>query len=172
MCFSQVLGYLIRLILYLTDFIRRQIDEGKMCGMVLLDLQKAFDTVNHSILLDKLSVMGLSSKVIAWFNYYLNGRVQRVEIDGVLSEETLAKNGVPQGSILGPLLLLLYINDMQAVCDCNLFVYADDSALFISDKDVGRIQVNLGKELCKVRDWLSENKLMLHLGKIDYFIWV
>ncbi len=62
-----------------------------MCGMVLLDLQKAFDTVNHSILLDKLSVMGFSSKVIAWLNSYLTGRVQRVEIDGVLSEETLVK---------------------------------------------------------------------------------
>ncbi len=67
-------------LLYLTDFIRRQIDKGKMCGMVLLDLQKAFDTVNHSILLDKLSVMGFSSKVIAWLNSYLTGRVQRVEI--------------------------------------------------------------------------------------------
>ncbi len=108
-------------LLYLTDFIRRQIDEGKMCGMVLLDLQKAFDTVNHSILLDKLSVMGFSSKVITWFNSYLSERVQRVEIDGVLSEETLVKNGVPQGSVLGPLLFLLYINDMQAVCDCNFF---------------------------------------------------
>ncbi len=128
--------------------------------------QKAFDTVNHSILLDKLSVMGFSSKVIAWLNSYLTGRVQRVEIDGVLSEETLVKN-VPQGSVLSPLLFLLYINDMQAVCDCNLFLYADDSSLLISDKDVGRIQVNLGKELCKVRDWLSENKLMLHLGKTE-----
>ncbi len=56
---------------------------------------------------------------------------------------------------------------VKAVCDCNLFLYADDSALFISDKDVGRIQVNLSKELCKVRDWLSENKLMLHLGKTE-----
>ncbi len=62
-----------------------------MCGMVLLDLQKAFDTVNHSILLDKLSVMGFSSKVIAWFNSYLSERVQSVDIDGVLSEETLVK---------------------------------------------------------------------------------
>ncbi len=108
-------------LLYLTDFIRRQIDEGKMCGMVLLDLQKAFDTVNHSILLDKLSVMGFSSKAITWFNSYLSERVQRVEIDGALSEETLVKNGVPQGSVLGPLLFLLYINDMQADCDCNFF---------------------------------------------------
>ncbi len=77
------------------------------------------------------------------------------------------KNGVPQGSALGPLLFILSINDMQPVCDCNLFLYADDSALLISGKDVGRIQVNLGKELCKVRDWLSENKLMLHLGKME-----
>ncbi len=107
-------------LLYLTDFIRRQIDEGKMCGMVLLDLQKAFDTVNHSILLEKLSAMCFSSKVIAWFNSYLTERVQRVEIDGALSEETLAKNGVPQGSVLGPLLFLLYINDIYALCQSSL----------------------------------------------------
>ncbi len=137
-----------------------------MCAMALLDLQKTFDTVNHSILLDKLSVE-FSSKVIAWLNSYLTGRVQRVEIDGVLHEETLVKDGVPQGSVLGPLLFLLYIKDMQAVCDCIFFLYADDSALLISDKDDGRIQVNSGKELCKVRDWLSENKLVLHLGKTE-----
>ncbi len=90
-------------LLYLTDFIRRPVDEGKMCGVVLLDLQKAFDTVNHPILLDELSVMGFSCKVIAWLNSYLSERVQRVEID----EETLVKNGVPQGNVLGPLLFLL-----------------------------------------------------------------
>ncbi len=89
-------------LLYLTDFIRRQVDEGNMCGMVLLDLQKALDTVHHSILLDELSVMGFWCKVIAWFNSYLSERVQRVEID----EETLVKNGVPQGNVLGPLLFL------------------------------------------------------------------
>ncbi len=87
-------------LLYLTDFIRRQIDEGKMCGMVLLDLQKAFDTVNHSIHLDKLSVMGFSSKAIAWFNYYLTGRVRRVKIDGALSEETVPKS--PSGKCFKP----------------------------------------------------------------------
>ncbi len=139
--------------------------EGKVNIMIVLSVKAKLNVL--SILLDKLSVMGFSSKVTTWFNSYLSERVQRVEIDGVLSEETLVKNGVPQGSVLGPLLFLLYINDMQAVCDCNLFLYADDSALLISDKDVGRIQVNLAKELCKVRDWLSENKLMLHLGRTE-----
>ncbi len=65
--------------------------------------------------------MGFSSKVIEWLNSYLTGRVQSSEIDGVLSEETFVKNGVPQGSALGPLLFILSINDMQPVCDCNLF---------------------------------------------------
>lgn len=88
-------------------------------------------------------------------------------IDG----EKIVKNGVPQGSVLGPLLILLYMNDMQAVCDCNLFLYADDSALLVSNKDVGRIQVNLGEELSKVRDWLSENKLLLHLDKMEFILY-
>lgn len=86
--------------------------EVKMCGMVLLDLRKALDTVNHSIL-----PMGFSGMVIAWLNSYLAGRVQRIEIDGILSEETIINIGVPQGSVLGPLLFLLYINCMQAVFD-------------------------------------------------------
>ncbi len=88
--------------------------------------------------------------VIAWLNSYLNWIVQRVEIDGILSEETIVNNWVPQGNVLGPLLFLLYINDMQAVCDYNLILYAYNSALQVSDKDVDRTQVILD-EVCSKR---------------------
>lgn len=97
---------------------------------------------------------------------YLTGRVQKVEVGGILSEAKNVNNGVPQGSVLGPLLFLLYLNDIQEVCECNMFLYADDAALLFSDKETNRIQEKLG-ELDKVKDWLSENKLLLHLGKTE-----
>jgi retron-type reverse transcriptase len=113
-------------LLFLTDRIRKELDGGNLCGMVLLDLQKAFDTVNHSILLDKVVAMGFSDIVKAWLASYLAGREQKVEVGGMLSESKTVYNGVPQGSVLGPLLFLLYINDIQDVVECNMFLYADE----------------------------------------------
>lgn len=127
-------------LIYSTYIIRKQTDESNLCGMVLLDLQKAFDTENHSILFDKLSVKCFSSIVIAWLASYLTGRVQRVEVGGILSEGKLVNNGVPQGRVLGPVLFLLYINHIKVVCNCNLFLYSGDSALLVSDKETSRIQ--------------------------------
>ncbi len=154
-------------LLYLTDCIRKELN---LCGMVLLDLQKAFDTVNHSILLDKVGAMGFSDTVKSWVASYLSGREQRVEVGGMLSESKTVYNVVPQGSVLGPLLFLLYINDNQAVFVCNMFLYADDDALLASGKETNKIQEKLGEELVKVKDWLSENKLLLHLGKTESII--
>ena len=93
----------------------------------MIDLQKAFDTVDHSILLDKMKAMGVSS--LPWFHSYLSGRTQCVEVDGVRSDFANVTCGVPQGSILGPLLFLMYINDMHRSVDCRLSFYADHSAL-------------------------------------------
>ena len=93
--------------------------------MVLIDLQKAFDTVDHTILSDKLKSIGIAST--AWFDSYLENRRQCVEVSGTRSDSI--KCGVPQGSILGPLLFLIYINDMDVSLTCRLSLYADDSAL-------------------------------------------
>ena len=154
-------------LLYLTDHIRKEIDKGKYCGMVMLDLQKAFDTVNHSILLSKLEALGFNSTSLKWVRSYLGERQQVVDIGGTLSSPLTLSCGVPQGSILGPLFFLLYINDMKSACDCNLFLFADDSALLVSHEDKVVVENTLSSELVKVSRWLNDNKLSLNLSKTE-----
>ena len=154
-------------LIYLTDFIKQEQDKGNYVGMVLLDLQKAFDTVNHKIMLQKLEAIGLHESAIAWFNSYLYGRQQSVEIGEAISNPMTVTCGVPQGSILGPLLFLIYINDIYTAVRCKLLLYADDSALLVSGKDTQLIQESLSSELEAAREWLINNKLSLHLGKTE-----
>ena len=104
--------------------------------MVILDLQKAFDTVNHKILLEKLRAMGVGEIAVQWFNSYLSGRQQLVNIADTNLDFRNVLCGVSQGSILGPLLFLVYVNDMKAAVKCKLLLYADDSALLVSGKDI------------------------------------
>ena len=121
-----------------------------MVGMTLIDLCKAFDTVNHDILLEKMAAMGVSS--VEWFRSYLSHRSQCVTIGSFQSDFVEISCGVPQGSILGPQLFLLYINDMiVSTTNCKLSLYADDSALIFSHTDPAVIASTLSNELssCK-----------------------
>ena len=102
--------------------------------MVLLDLQKAFDTVDHCILINKLQALGFDTCSREWFRSYLTNRKQLVDIGGTLSPLQNVTCGVPQGSILGPLLFLVYVNDMCSAVNCKLLLYADDSALIVPGK--------------------------------------
>lgn len=154
-------------LLYLNDFIRQEVDSGKYCGMVMLDLQKAFDTVNHNILLYKLGALGFSSTSLKWVGSYLGSREQVTDVNGTLSSSLPLRCGVPQGSILGPLFFLVYVNDMKSACDCNLFLFADDSALLVSHKEKEQVEKILSNELQNVSTWLADNKLSLHLGKTE-----
>ena len=127
----------------------------------MIDLQKAFDTVDHVILCKKLQAMGIGS--VEWFKSYLHNRQQFVNVNKSQSKFLNLTCGVPQGSILGPLLSLCHINDMPSSVQCKLLLYADDSALLVSDKDPAAVAKMLSTESC--RQWLIDNKLSLHLGK-------
>ena len=133
----------------------------------MLDLQKAFDTVNHHILCEKLSVIGVES--VEWFYSYLSNRRQVVHINGVESNYLNVLCGVPQHSILGPLLFLCYINDMVVSVDpeSKLLLYADDSTILFSHTDPDFISKKLGKVLESCSRWLVDNKLYLHFGKTE-----
>ena len=150
----------------LTDYVKGEISRGNMVGMVMIDLQKAFDTVNHEVLLEKMEAMGITS--IQWFRSYLSHRNQCVSVDGEVSDFLEISCGVPQGSILGPQLFLLYINDMvSSVENCRLLLYADDSALIYSHKSYEVIARMLSTDLSSCKQWLIDNKLSLHVGKTE-----
>ena len=155
-------------LIHLQDHIRKETAAGKFTGMILLDIQKAFDSVDHNILCKKLSALGVQST--AWFHSYLSDRKQIVNISGVESDPLTITCGVPQGSILGPLLFLCYVNDMSTSINCLMLQYADDSAIIFSDKDPEKISHVLRTNLESCNKWLIENKLSLHMGKTELIL--
>ena len=151
----------------LEDFYKGLYD-GHFIGMIALDLRKAFDTVNHSILLDKLSHYGFNGVSHDWFSSYLKDRKQIAYINGSFSEPRILSTGVPQGSILGPLLYVIYVNDLYvSLLHCKVNMYADDTAIYFSSATVAEISASLQVDLLNISDWLNTNKLCLHIGKTN-----
>jgi len=106
------------------------LDDNKVCGFVLVDYCKAFDMVDHAILLDKLNAYGVDGSSLAWFKSYLSDRRQLVSQAGTMSDMTTVRHGVPQGSILGPLLFIVFINDLPLhVSSSDIDLYADDTTI-------------------------------------------
>ena len=134
----------------------------------LLDLSKAFDTVDHAILLDKLTKYGLNEEAVRWFKSYLSDRRQQCLVNGHLSSSRLIKCGVPQGSILGPLLFIIYINDLP---DCLKYskprMYADDTNITTTGKSITETIQVTNSDLENITEWLYANKLSLNIGKIE-----
>ena len=108
--------------------------------MILIDLQKAFDTVNHKILPSKLVAIGFSEKTAVWFKSYLTDQAFKVNINNCFSDLSKISCGVLEGSVLGSLLFLLYVNDIPQVVHSHLFLYADDSSLTFQHKDIHTIE--------------------------------
>ena len=165
--------------LELTDRIRREIDQNKIPFSVFLDLSKAFDTLNHHILLSKLAYYGIKSTALQWFKSYLTERQQYVEYQDVCSSTRELETGVPQGSDLGPLLFLIYVNDIHTVSKkLNFILYADDTTLTSplcsfthgAENDACNVSSRINSELLKISDWLTVNKLSLNVEKTKFMI--
>ena len=150
---------------YLNNKIATGFESGLYTGMILIDIQKAFDTVSHDILLKKMEFIGFSEETTKWFKSYLSNRKFKVYIKNTFSEPGNLLCGVPQGSILGPLLFLLYINDMPQAVDCELLLYADDTCLIFQHKDITEIESALNKNFSMLCDWFVDNKLSIHFGE-------
>lgn len=156
-----------------TSHLYKAIDEKKVTAVLMLDLSKAFDSIDHQRLLEKLRNLNIPDPTLAWFQSYLTDRTQCVRIQNSLSNYLTIKHGVPQGSILGPLLFNLYINDLPSVCQtCNVESYVDDSKLYISfsNKDVNGGLDNLRHDLNRVASWCCENRLLINPGKTKFCV--
>ena len=149
-----------------TDNWAFNIYRGYVNAVVFLDLRKAFDTVNHPILLFKLY-----SYAYELLSSYLNNRTQKCAVNGVLSKSCTLTCGIPQGTILGPLLFLLYINDLpNCLSNSQPRMYADDTHLTYADNDICPLEASLNQDLSNINRWLIANKLTLNATKTEFML--
>ena len=150
----------------LTETVRNTLDNKKLGCSISLDLQKAFDTVNHDILLSKLEYYGIRWNVFAWFKSYLSERFQYCSINGSDSDLLSVFCGVPQGSVLRPPLFLIFINDLpNAIKKLKFYLFTDDTNIYIESQTLCNLCRKVKSELKYVKRWLDTNKLILNVSK-------
>ena len=155
----------------LIETIKKYLDDGKIVCGVFIDLQKAFDAVNHEILLEKVKHYGIRSTQNDWFRSFVTSRKQYVPMEGFFSQTKIVKCGVPQGSTLGPLLFLIYINDLANALEKSIVHhFADDTNLLYGNKNPSVISDVINSELKLVTDWLRANSLSMNESKIKLLL--
>ena len=147
-------------LIQITEKIKESIDNRKYgCGL-FIDLRKAYDTVNHAILLTKMEHYGIRGTALEWFKSYLNNRKQYVYINGETSQLKDITCGVPQGSVLGPLLFLIYINDLPNIFEVlQFFLFSDNTNIYYEAESPEKLELVINKELKKLQTWLVVNRL-------------
>ena len=154
----------------LYDKISSAVDNNEVTGGIFIDLSKACDTVNHQILLDKFQHYGICGVAFNLFSDYLKNRQQFVQFNDIHSSRHYIKCGVPQGSILGPLLFLIYSSDMCYVSKVLDFIlFADDTNIFFSHKNVNVIEKTPNDELPNLTDWCQANRISINFKKIYFY---
>ena len=153
-------------ILETIENLKTAIDENRITCGIFLDFSKAFDTINHNILLAKMNKYGIRGLPLEWFSSYLKERKQYVKIGNNESSKKTITCGIPQGSTLGPLLFLLYINDLPNCSDKLLFrLFADDTNIFYSSGSARDLETVVNQELTKILEYCAANKLSINFKK-------
>ena len=157
--------------LEIVNAIQTNINQGLFSCGVFIDLKKAFDTVDHNILLDKLNHYGFRGIISDWFSSYLNNRMQSTQIGPYISNKANVSYCIPQGSVLGPFLFLLYVNDIhQCSNKLKFYLFADDTNILYADKNLKSLENIVNIELQNLHEWLTSNKLTLNTTKGNFVI--
>lgn len=149
-----------------------EIEGRKIVGVIFMDLKRAFETVDRQRLLGKLNQIGIRGKVLDWLGSYLYNRSQKVRFNNVHSKSMAVGHGVPQGSVLGPLLFVLYINDIIEACPkgSSVKLFADDTLIYVTGESSEEINKKLNEVFYEIQKWMSVNKLKLNASKTKYMI--
>ena len=147
-------------------------ERRKYSGIASLDLSKAYDSISHSLLLHKLAQLGLGEDSIMWTKSYLNNRKQRTKFKQHISEEETITSGIPQGSIIGPVLFLCFTNDLSEVFgeQCHMISYADDTQLVVEAQNLQQLKLKIGNVIRAAQDWYEKNSMKNNIGKTEILV--
>ena len=155
---------------HVNEQVIKSLEKKKICAILFIDLKAAFDTIDHKLLTKKLEHYGIRDNILSLLTSYLYNRKQYIKSGDIESCVLLVLCGVPQGSVLGPLLFIIYINDMANCCALDSVLYADDAALLLADENIKKLKRAINHELKLLDEWLVSNKLTLNMAKTKYML--